>query len=68
MQEIRKKYIVNELDEKVAVQVDIKTFEKMERLLEDYVLGESIKANKENERLTLKEAKVYYQKLKKSKL
>lgn len=62
---IKRKYIVNEADEKIAVQLDIKTFEKIERLLEDYVLGESIKENKEKDRLTLKEAKLYYQKLKK---
>lgn len=59
------KYIVNEADEKIAVQLDIKTFEKIERLLEDYVLGKSIKENKEKDRVTLKEAKLYYQKLKK---
>lgn len=65
MEAIKKKYIVNEANEKIAVQLDIKTFEKIERLLEDYVLGEAIKENKEKDRLTLKEAKVYYRKLKK---
>lgn len=62
---IKRKYIVNEDDKKVAVQLDIKTFEKIERLLEDYVLAESIKSNKAIDRLTVDEAKAYYQKLKK---
>ncbi|MBX2970988.1 MAG: hypothetical protein KF803_16600 [Cyclobacteriaceae bacterium] len=62
---IKRKYIVNEDDKKVAVQLDIKTFEKIERLLEDYVLAESIKSNKAVDRLTVNEAKAYYQKLKK---
>jgi hypothetical protein len=62
---IKRKYIVNEDDKKVAVQLDIKTFEKIERLLEDYVLAESIKSNKAIDRLTVNEAKAYYEKLKK---
>ncbi len=66
MLDIKKKYIVNEADEKVAVQMDIKTFQKIERLLEDYVLAELIKKNKEEDRLSVKEARAYYKKLKKS--
>lgn len=62
---IKRKYIVNENNEKVAVQLDIKTFEKIERALEDYVLGEQMMKNNPNDRLTLKEAKAHYQKLKK---
>jgi acetyl-CoA carboxylase beta subunit len=62
---IKRKYIINEDDKKVAVQLDIKTFEKIERLLDDYVLAESIKSNKATDRLTVNEAKAYYQKLKK---
>lgn len=64
MKNIKRKYIVNENNEKVAVQLDIKTFEKIERALEDYVLGEQISKNNPNDRLTLQEAKAYYQKLK----
>ncbi len=63
---IKKKYIVNESDEKIAVQVDIKTFERIEKLLEDYVLGEVMKKNSIKERLELKQAKAYYARLKKS--
>lgn len=63
---IKKRYIVNERAKKVAVQLDIKTYEKMERLLEDYVLADKIKENKEEDRLVLKEAKSFYSLLKKS--
>ncbi len=66
MLEIKKKYIVNEEDEKIAVQLDIKTFERIEKLLEDYVVGEYIQKNDAKERLELKEAKTYYSRLKKS--
>ncbi len=62
---IKKKYIVNEPAKKVAVQLDIKTYEKMERLLEDYVLDEKIKENKVEDRLELNEAKAFYARLKK---
>jgi hypothetical protein len=63
---IKKKYIVNERAKKVAVQLDIKTYEKMERLLEDYVLAEKIKENKNEDRLEVNEAKAFYARLKKA--
>ncbi len=66
MLEIKKKYIVNEEDERIAVQLDIKTFEHIEKLLEDYVVGAYIQKNDAKERLELKEAKTYYSRLKKS--
>jgi hypothetical protein len=62
LQTIRKKYIVNEENEKIAVQLDIRTFEKIEQLLEDYVLGEMINENKREDNLRVKEAKEYYKK------
>jgi RelB Antitoxin alpha helical domain len=63
---IKKKYIINKRAKKVAVQLDIKTYEKIERLLEDYVLADRIKENKEEDRLELNEAKSFYTRLKKS--
>jgi RelB Antitoxin alpha helical domain len=63
---IKKRYIVNERAKKVAVQLDIKTYEKIERLLEDYVLADRIKENREEDRLELNEAKSFYTRLKKS--
>ncbi len=63
---IYKKYSVNELNQKVAVQLDVNTFEKIERLLEDYVIGKKLKENDSSERLIVSEAKSYYKRLKKS--
>jgi hypothetical protein len=67
MLEIKKQYIINESNKKVAVQLDIQTFEKIEQLLEDYALGQLIKENDSNEFLNLNEAREYYTKLKKAK-
>jgi len=63
MDVIEKKYIVDEKNRKVAVQLDIETFEKIEEVLENYALVQLIKENEDDERLSLKEAKAYYKKL-----
>lgn len=63
---IKKRYIVDEKDRRVAVQLDIETFEKIERVLEDYALGELIKENKPEDKLSLQEAKEFYKNLKKA--
>jgi hypothetical protein len=62
---IKKKYITNKARKRVAVQLDIKTFEKIEQLLEDYVLKKKITENLPEDRLQVQEAKIYYAKLKK---
>jgi len=64
---IKRKYIIDENDQKVAVQLDIETFQKIEQVLEDYALGELIKKNKPEDNLSLEEAKAYYKNLKKAK-
>ncbi|MBX2899648.1 MAG: hypothetical protein KF775_08355 [Cyclobacteriaceae bacterium] len=66
MKNFKRKYIINENNERVAVQLDIKTFEKIERALEDFVLGEKMLKNHPTENLILKDAKAYYKRLKKS--
>lgn len=66
MLDIRKKYIVNENQDTIAVQLDIKTYNKIERLLEDYVLAKKMKSNRKVDRLEVNEAKAYYARLKKS--
>ena len=60
MEAIKKKYIVDEHEQKVAVQIDIVDFEKIERLLEDYALGKLIEENDPADNLTLAEAKTYH--------
>ena len=67
METIRKKYIVDERDNKIAVQIPIETFEKIEEVLENYALVQLIKENEGDEILELGEAKAYYDRLDKAK-
>ena len=63
MLEIKKQFVVNEKDQKVAVQIDIDIFEKIEDLLENYVLAQKMKEVAEDESLDLQAAKTYYKQL-----
>ncbi len=63
MEAIKKKYIVDEDQKKVAVQIDIADFEKIEQILEDYALGQLIEENDPAENLDLQEAKNFYDRL-----
>jgi CO dehydrogenase/acetyl-CoA synthase beta subunit len=67
MLNIKKKYIINENNDRVAVQLDIKAFEKIERLLEEHLLIEKIKENRKEDRMEVKEAKAFYNRIKKTK-
>lgn len=60
MTEIPRKYIVDEHNKKVAVQLDIATFEKIEETLENYALVQLMKDNEGEERLKVAEAKDFY--------
>jgi hypothetical protein len=66
MTDIPRKYIIDEGNKKVAVQLDIDTFEKIEKILENYGLVELMKKNEGEEKLTVEEAKAYYRTLDKS--
>ena len=63
MEKIKKKYITNSKKQKVAVQLDIKTYEKIEEILENYGLAQLIKKSSKDDTLTVKEAKEYYNSL-----
>lgn len=65
---IQKQYIVDEQNNKVAVQLNIKDFEEIENLLEDHALLQLMNANNEedNDLLSLEEGKAYYQTLAKN--
>ena len=63
MKSIKKKYIIDEQNKKVAVQISIKTYEQIEKILENYGLVQLMDENEGEERLTLNEAKEYYSKL-----
>jgi hypothetical protein len=60
MLKIKKTYVTDTKNRPVAVQVNIKTFEKIEQLLEDYALGKLIEENIPDEYLSVSEAKEYY--------
>ena len=66
METINKQYIVDEQDKKIAVQIPIETFEKIEEVLENYALVQLIKENEGEEVLGLSEANAYYDRLKKT--
>lgn len=66
MLKIKKRYVVNERQEPIAVQLDLATFRKIEQLLEDYALGQSIKAVEDEPPLDLQAARRRYARLKKS--
>lgn len=65
--DIPRKYIKDDRDRTVAVQLDIDTFEKIEELLENYGLVELMKQTEGTEKLTAAEAKAFYRTLDKAK-
>jgi hypothetical protein len=65
---IERKYIVDDCNRRIAVQIDIDTFEKIEHVLEDYALLQLIKeADEEPDVLDLDQARNYYENLEKAK-
>ena len=65
MNTIKKKYIVDENNRKVAVQLDIATFDQIEQILEDYALGKLIEENANDDLLDMNEAREHYKSLNK---
>ncbi len=66
MQLVSRKYIVDENNKKIAVQLDIETFEKIEELLENYGLAKLITENQTEEKFSVAEAKTFYNSLEKN--
>ncbi len=66
MELIQKQYVVNERHKKVAVQIDLKTFEMIEEILENYALVQLMKKDENGAGLGLEDAKAYYQTLEKA--
>lgn len=60
--ELNRQYIVNEANQRVAVQLDIATFEKIENVLENYALVQLMDAD-DSEMLNVEDAKKYYESL-----
>ncbi len=63
MTDIPRKYIKDERNQTIAVQLDIDTFEKIEELLENYGLVELMKQTEGTEKLAAAEAKTFYRTL-----
>ena len=66
METIKKNYIVDEHKRKIAVQIDIGTYEKIEEILENYALVQLIKENQDDEILDQEQAKRLYNKMDKA--
>jgi hypothetical protein len=65
MEAIQKKYILDEKENKVAVQLDIATFNKIEEVLENYALYNLILENENSDTLDLSQARQFYDNLEK---
>jgi hypothetical protein len=64
MKEITKKYIIDENQKKIAVQISIEDYEKIEEILEDYALGKILQNTVPEDNLNIEEAKAYYEAIK----
>ena len=64
MLKIHKKIILNESQKPVAVQIPIEEFDRLEEIIENYGLSKLMDEVKDDERVSVKEAKKYYQSLK----
>lgn len=62
--QLQPNYIVDNQDHKIAVQIDIDTYEKITEVLENYALYKLIENNQKDEKLSLEEAKSFYHSLK----
>lgn len=66
MDTIQKQYITDEHNRRIAVQIPIHTFEKLEEILENYGLYQLMEDNEGGETLNLQDAKSYYEQLEKA--
>jgi PHD/YefM family antitoxin component YafN of YafNO toxin-antitoxin module len=64
MLKIRKSIVLDENQKPVAVQIPISDFERLEELIENYGLAKLMDEVEDDERLSIEEAKSYYQSLK----
>ena len=64
MLKIHKNIVLDESQKPIAIQIPIKEFERLEETIENYGLAKLIDEVKDDERLSVKEAKKHYQSLK----
>jgi hypothetical protein len=66
MEELKRNYIVDEQNHRVAVQIDIETFNRIEEILENYALARLMKENVDEDALNIDGAILYYESLEKA--
>jgi hypothetical protein len=64
MLEIHKKIVLDEDEKPFAVQIPVEEFEQMEEVIENFGLAKLMDEVKDDERLSIEEAKTYYESLK----
>jgi len=64
MLKIHKNIVLNQSRKPVAVQIPIEEFKRLEEIIENYGLAKLMDEVKDDERLSGKDAKKYYQSLK----
>ena len=64
MLEIHKKIVLDEEERPFAVQIPIKEFERLEEVIENYGLSKLMDEVREEEGLSIEEAKTYYKSIK----
>jgi len=64
---INPNYIVDNQNHKIAVQLDIDTYNQITETLENFALYKLIEENTDSETLSLKDAREYYKSLKQDK-
>jgi len=65
---INPNYIVDNQNHKIAVQLDINTYNQITETLENFALYKLMEEDKDNETLSLKDAREYYKSLKQNKV
>ena len=64
MLKIRKNVVLDENQKPTAIQIPIEDFERLEEIIENYGLAKLMNEVENDERLSIEEAKNYYQSLK----
>ncbi|MEA1915299.1 MAG: hypothetical protein U9N30_08270 [Campylobacterota bacterium] len=64
---INPNYIVDNENHKIAVQLDIDTYNQITETLENFALYKLMEEDKDNETLSLQDAREYYKSLKQNK-
>jgi len=62
--ELHPNFIVNSQNQKIAVQLDIETYQKITEVMEDYALYHLMDENANTQKLNIDDAKDYYRSLK----